>query len=271
MTRRSARGVPVDRVERGFAWRERGEGPAVLFLHGLGLTRTGWEPQLRSLADHRRCVAWDMPGYGDSRPLDELTFESLADSVVRCLDLIGENRADLVGHSFGGMQAIHTAIHHPDRVRRLVLASTSPAFGLDGTDAATWREARLARIDAGESPADIASDVLSAVSSELDTATLEELAASFARIPADGFREACQLLPCHDVRARLGEIGAATLVVVGADDVETPVTYAEALAAAIPDGRLAVLDGVGHLAAAEAPARFNELVRAFLDERESRP
>lgn len=241
----------------------------MLFLHGLGLTRTGWEPQLQSLADIGRCVAWDMPGYGDSLPLEELTFENLADSVARCLDVIGEDRVDLVGHSFGGMQAIHTAIRHADRVRRLVLVSTSPAFGLDGTDADSWREARLARIDAGESPADIAPDVLSAVAGDLDSATLQELAASFARIPADGFRAACRLLPSHDVRARLGEIGAATLVVVGADDSETPVTYAEALAAGIADARLAVLDGVGHMVAAEAPAGFNELVRAFLDDRES--
>lgn len=266
MNPHSTAGVPVDHRARGFAWRELGEGPAVLFLHGLGLTRTGWEPQLRSLADIGRCVAWDMPGYGDSQPLNELTFESIADSVVRFLDVIGENRADLVGHSFGGMQAIHTAIRHPDRIRRLILVSTSPAFGLDGTDADSWRRARLARLDGGESPADIAPDVLAAVAGDLGSDTLAELAVSFARIPAEGLRAACELLPSHDVRTRLAEIGAAVLVVVGADDVETPTDYAKALAAGLPDSRLAVLDGVGHMVAAESPARFNELVRAFLDD-----
>ena len=267
MTVPDAEGSPVDHVESDFAWREMGQGRAVLFLHGLGLTRTGWEPQLQGLSDNRRCVAWDMPGYGDSAPLAEMTFEHVADSVVRFLEIIGETEVDVVGLSFGGMQALHTALRHPDRVGRLVVASTSPAFGLDGTDADEWRRARMARVDAGETPADIAVDVLASVAGEgLHPSALHQLAASFARIPADGLRAACELLPSHDVRDRLAAVAAPTLVVVGEHDVETPVAYAEALAAGIPDSRMVVMEGVGHLVAAEAPARFNDLVRAFLDD-----
>ena len=96
---------PTDHAEQGFAWRESGDGPCVVFLHGLGLTRTGWEPQLTGLSDARRCVAWDMPGYGESTPLPELTFESITDALARFLDVIREARSDLVGLSFGGMHA----------------------------------------------------------------------------------------------------------------------------------------------------------------------
>ncbi len=267
MTVPGAKDAPVDHIEGGFAWREMGRGPAVLFLHGLGLTRTGWEHQLRGLSDDRRCVAWDMPGYGDSAPLAEMTFENVADSVASLLDVIGETEVDLVGLSFGGMHGLHTVLRHPDRVRRLVVASTSPAFGLDGTDADEWRRARMARVDAGETPAGIAVDVLASVAGEgLRPSTLDQLASSFARIPADGLRAACELLPSHDVRDRLGAVAAPTLVVVGDHDIETPVAYAEALAAGIPDSRMVVMEGVGHLVAAEAPARFNHLVRAFLDD-----
>ena len=258
---------PVDHLDGGFAWRESGEGPTVLFLHGLGLTRTGWEPQLTGLSDTRRCVAWDMPGYGESEPLDDLTFEGVAGAVVRFLDVIGAAVADLVGLSFGGMHALHAAVHHPDRVGRLVVASTSPAFGLDGTDADEWRRARLARLDAGETTADIAADVLESVAGDgLHPATLHQLAESFARIPDDGLRAACELLPTHDLRSRLGDIVSPTLVLVGENDAETPVSYAEALAAGIADCELTVMEGIGHLVASEAPARFNELVRAFLDD-----
>ena len=258
---------PVDHLEEGFAWREAGDGPTALFLHGLGLTRTGWEPQLAGLSDSRRCVAWDMPGYGNSVPLEHLTFESVAGSVARFLDVIEVDGADLVGLSFGGMHALHTALHHPDRVRRVVVASTSPAFGLDGTDADQWRRARLARLDAGETTADIAADVLASVAGDgIHPATLHQLAESFARIPDPGLRAACELLPTHDLRDHLGDIAAPTLVVVGEHDAETPVAYAQALASGLPDCELTVMDGIGHLVAAEAPARFNDLVRRFLDD-----
>lgn len=257
----------VDHLVDGLAWREAGSGPAVVFLHGLGLTRTGWEPQLRDLGRDHRCVAWDMPGYGESHAMSQMSFEAISDEVVRLLDLIGVRRADLVGLSFGGMHALHTALHHPGRVRRMVVAGTSPAFGLDGTDPHEWRLARLARIDAGETPADIATDVLASVAGPgLDPNVLADLAASFARIPADGLRSACELLTRHDLRGDLGAIGAPTLVVVGEHDIETPIRYAEALVAGIPSARLAVMDGVGHLAPSEAPVRFNRLVRDFLDE-----
>ena len=267
MTAPGASDLPVDHIESDFGWREMGRGPTVLFLHGLGLTRTGWEPQLVGLSDQRRCVAWDMPGYGDSAPLPEMTFEGVADSVERFLDVIGETVVDVVGLSFGGMHALHTALRHPRRVGRLVVASTSPAFGLDGTDAEEWRRARMARIDAGETPAAIAVDVLSSVAGDgLPPSVLDQLVVSFARIPADGLRAACELLPSHDLRDRLAAVKAPTLVVVGENDIETPVAYAEALAAGVPDSRMVVMEGVGHLVASEAPARFNDLVRAFLDD-----
>ncbi|HEX2782698.1 MAG TPA: alpha/beta fold hydrolase, partial [Ilumatobacteraceae bacterium] len=70
-----------------FAWRESGDGPVLVLLHGLGGSRLSWEPQLEGLADTHRVVAWDMPGYGASRPLDaEVTFTALADSVIDFLD-----------------------------------------------------------------------------------------------------------------------------------------------------------------------------------------
>ena len=66
--------------EAPIAWREAGEGSLVLFLHGLGATRTSWDAQLAALADTHRCVAWDLPGYGASPPLANLTLEAAADS-----------------------------------------------------------------------------------------------------------------------------------------------------------------------------------------------
>ena len=252
-------------VDGPLAWREQGRGAPVVFLHGLGGSRTSWEPQLEGLGDAFRCIAWDMPGYGASAPVEPLTFAVIADSVARLLDAAGVPRAHLVGESFGGMHALHTVLRHPDRVGRLVLANTSPAFGLDGTDPYAWRAARLAPLDAGLTPADIAEDVLTAIAGPgLGPDLLAMRVAGFARIPADGLRAAVECLPSHDVRERLSGIAAPALVVAGELDAETPVAYSRILAECLPAAELEVLDGVGHLAVTEAPHTFNRLARDFL-------
>lgn len=261
----------IDRDEHPIAWREAGpaDGEVVLLLHGLGNTRTGWEPQLADLSDRWRCVAWDMPGYGASAPpAGPLTFAGIAAAVVGLLDTLGADRAHLVGLSFGGMHALHTTLAHPDRVHSLSLVDTSPAFGLDGeTTREAWVTARLEALDDGATVRDIAPRVIGAISGpDFAGADLEAAIASMGRIGEDGLRAAVHLLPDHDVRHRLGEIATPTLVVVGELDDETPPAYAAALAAAIPGTRRhEVIPGVGHLTPLEAPATFNPILRSFLD------
>ncbi len=222
------------------AWREAGSGPPVLFLHGLGMTRTGFDPQLAALADRYRCIAWDMPGYGASPPpASELSFPLLADAVVGLIDALGETRVHLAGLSLGGQIALHTALRHPQRLRSLVLLDSSPAFGLDGTPPEEWKRRRLDLLDAGETPASMAEPVLRSIMAPgVDDRAVAAIAASMARISSAGLRAAIECLPSHDVRARLGEIAAPALVLVGEHDTETPLSYAELLVAGIPGAPL---------------------------------
>lgn len=258
---------PIDRIEPPFAWREVGDGPAVVFLHGLGGTRSAWGPQLRGLGDRFRCIAWDMPGYGDAEPVEPLTYELIADRLVRLLDHLELDQVDLVGLSFGGMHALHTAINHPDRVRRMVLADTSPKFGMDGTVANDWIAARLAPIDAGGTPADAAEQVIDAITSvTLAGRVRDETIGAFGEIPSAGFRAAVHCLPTNDIVAQLPRIEHRACVVVGELDEETPVAYALALADGLPKSEFRIIDGVGHLTPAEAPDRFNAIVAKFLSD-----
>lgn len=253
----------VDDVPIG--WRECGSGPVVVFLHGLGGSRTAWDPQLVGLAEDFRCVAWDMPGYGVSHPLDHLSFAAIADAVRDLVERLGVERVHLVGESFGGMHALHTAIRHPNVVDRMVLTNTSAVFGDDGTDAEQWKRSRLDRIDRGATPGDIALDVYSAIGGpNLVGSRLAKRVASFSRIGVEGFRAAVECLPDHDVLTSLANIASPTLVIAGELDEETPPSYGTALAAGIPSAELEILAGVGHIAASEVPVRFNELVGEFL-------
>ncbi len=255
--------IDVDRAP--VAWREAGQGEVLLFLHGLGLTRTSWDPQLKELSDRWRCVAWDMPGYGKSSPVEPLTFAAIVDAIAGLLDSLEVQRADICGLSFGGQQALHFALEHPDRVASLILADTSAAFGTDGTDPDVWLEARLAPLEAGLTPPDFAREVLCSVAGPtFGGESLAAAVASFSRITSAGLRAACECLLTHDVRDRLGEIAARTLVIVGELDEETPLAYSRLLADRIPGAALVVIDGAGHLSPCEAPAEFNAAVRRFL-------
>jgi len=260
----------IDHDAEPIAWREAGPptGPLVVFLHGLGTTRTGWDPQLDALADRWRCVAWDMPGYGSSpspsRPLD---FGGIADAVAGLVRDLGARSAHLVGLSFGGMHALHTALRHPSVVRSLTLVDTSPAFGVDGrTTRDAWISARLAPLDQGMGVRDLAPAVMTSIAAPGFSGPGYEMAvASMGRISERGLRAAIHLLPDHDVRTRLGTITAPTLVVVGELDEETPPAYSAMLAEAIPDVRdHVVVAGAGHLTPLEAPESFNALLRSFL-------
>ena len=257
--------VIANDVDQGpIAWREAGEGEAVLLLHGLGGSRTAWRPQLEGLTARHRVVAWDLPGYGASAPLDgPLTFPALADAVARLLDALGNDRAHVVGLSMGGMIAQHAALHHPDRVRSVALLSTSPAFGLDGTRPEDWRAARLAPLDAGRQPGDDAVGVITAIAGpDISPAAVAEQVAAMGRITGAALRRAVDCLVTHDLRGRLGEVSLPALVMNGALDRETPPGYGQALADALAVATFRVLPGAGHLLPAEAP----EVVNAALVE-----
>ena len=253
--------VATDIDGERFAWREAGQGPPLVLLHGLGGSRLSWEPQIDALATGHRVVAWDMPGYGGSAALPTVTFTALADALDGFLDDISVGAAHLAGISFGGMIAQYFAARFPARVLSLTLLSTSPAFGLDGTSPDEWRAARLVALDAGRQPADFAADLLSSIAGP--HATAEALAgqqAAMARVPGVALRNSIDCLVTHDSRPLLPTIDAPTLCVVGELDHETPVTYAFALADLIPNARLVVVPGAGHLLNVEAPDVVNELL-----------
>lgn len=255
----------TDRRGARFAWREAGGGAEtpLLLLHGLGGSRLSWEPQLAALSSARRVLAWELPGYGDSAPLDgPLTFEALADAVVAfAAEAADASRFHLAGISFGGMIAQHTAIRHPSHVASLTLLASSPCFGLHGTSPDAWRAARLAPLDAGQEPADFAERVLSGIAGPfISEDAFAGQVAAMARVPGSALREAVDCVIAHDTRALLPTVDAPTLCLVGALDEETPPAYSELLVGLVPGARLVVVDGAGHLLNVEAADRVNALI-----------
>ncbi len=248
------------------AWREHGEGRrAVILLHGLGGNAGLWEPTLPALDGHR-VLAWDMPGYGASPPV-EPGFPALAAALARMMDAAELERADLVGHSIGGMVALEFALTWPERVRSLTLYASPPAFG--GRDPA-FRERfladRLAPLEAGQSLAEIAPQVLSRMLGDNpDPAAAPAAIASMAAVPEAGYRAALATLVTFDRRDDLGRLDMPCLVLVGEADPLAPFHVMHWTANAIPGARMAIIADAGHLAHLERPSDFNTMLTSFLD------
>ena len=264
--------TPVDHDRDPLWWRETSPGPwsettPVLFVHGLGGSRVAWDPQLSALGSTRRCLAPELPGYGGSPPEPDMGFHDLADLLARFItDTVG-GPAHVVGLSMGGMVAQHLALRHPDRVAGLVLLDTSPAFGIDGTDALEWKRLRLDALDRGLTPAEMAEGVLRSVGGPgLTGPALAAAVAAMGRVTTEGLRAAVEMLPTHDLSTQLHLITAPTLVAVGELDTETPPLYSRMLASGIPDARLSLIAGSGHLSNLEEPRQVNRLLEDFLDE-----
>ena len=248
-----------------------GTGPTVLMLHDADGGHLTFAPQVETLASAGyRAVAWDMPGYGHSAPIEPYTFKGLAQS---CVDLIDALRCDsvvLVGHSMGGMVAQEVIARRPDKVSRLVLAGTSAAFGkrTDGRDAEAWARQfvaqRTAPLDAGQSMAEVAQVLVPQMSGPGALPEGLRLAEHcMGGVPAATYRRALDCLVTFDRQAALGEIRVPTLLIGGEFDPVTPPRYAERIASTLPRSRVLVAKGLGH--SVMGRGCFPKLVARFVD------
>jgi len=281
----------------------------VLMLHGIGGGHLAFAPQVETLGEvGYRAVAWDMPGYGHSAPIEPYTFKGLAEACIRLIDALVGERDDpaqgrpkpdqpprgaatraaaerggsvvLVGHSMGGMVAQEVIARRPDRISKLVLCGTSAAFGKrnDGRDAEAWARQfigqRTAPLDAGQSMADMA---LRLVPQMVGPGSLPEgvrLAEQcMARVPAATYRRALECLVTFDRQAALAHIGVPTLLIGGEFDRVAAPSVMKRMAQQIPNARYVEMAGIGHLMNLEAPDEFDRILLDFLRERppKSRP
>jgi 3-oxoadipate enol-lactonase len=254
--------VVLDMLGSAIAWRSSGsaDAPPAVFIHGLGGNRFSWEPQLSALADARQCLACDLPGYGKSAGLPG-TLPELAGLIADWIAGLGRGPADVVGLSFGGMVAQHLALNHPEAVRTLALLDTSPAFGFDGvTTPEEWLATRVN--PSPDAPAPDTDRIIAGIVGPDCPAEVRDAAAAIMReVPPATLAASCRALVAHDTRDRLHRVAAPTLVMVGAEDTETPESYARAIADRIPGARLVVIPKAGHLANVEAPEAVNEELR----------
>jgi len=251
-----------------------GSGPTVLMLHGIGGGHLAFSPQVETLAGAGfRAVAWDMPGYGRSAPIEPYTFKGLAQSCVDLVDALQCEHVTLLGHSMGGMVAQEVVARRPDRVNRLVLCGTSAAFGKrsDGRSADAWAAQFVAQhtapLDAGQSMADLARTLIpQMVGPGALPEGLRLAEHCMAGVPAATYRRALDCLVTFDRQGELTDIRVPTLLIGGEFDRAVSPAVMKQMAQAIPVARYVEIPGIGHLMNLEAPDEFDALLIDFLRE-----
>ncbi|HWI22546.1 MAG TPA: alpha/beta hydrolase [Baekduia sp.] len=255
-----------------------GEGPAVIFLHGLGGNWQNWLENLPALASDHRCIAVDLPGFGESAlPADSVSVDYYALWVADLVRTLGLPSATLVGNSMGGQIAAEVALQTPELVDRLVLVDAagisveslknervvmllqradrllafwSTQIVARGWRLATRRRARRTLMSLWVANPDV-----------LRPGLVTELAKGTGK---PGFAAALKSVTSHRIRSRLTAISQPTLIVWGELDRITPVRDAYEFHAAIRGSRVVVWPDTGHLSMIERAQEFNELLRGFL-------
>jgi 3-oxoadipate enol-lactonase / 4-carboxymuconolactone decarboxylase len=249
---------------------EPGAGPLLVLGPSLGTSATAlWSPVAALLADRFHVVAWDLPGHGRTTAVGVgFTLGELAAGVLRLVEAVLAERGEpggtfgYAGDSVGGAVGLQLLLDHPDRVSGAVLLCTGAKIG----EPEGWHE-RAATVRASGTPVMVTGSAerwfaAGFLAAHADVAT--GLLQALQHADREGYAQVCEALAGFDVRARLAEVGAPVLAVAGAEDVATPPDLLAEIASGVRRGRLVVLDGVAHLAPAEAPDEVARLIGEHL-------
>ena len=243
------------------AYREVGEGPALLLMHGIGGSSKTWEEQYRAFAGSRRVIGWDAPGFGGSDPAPEQTADCWADEAAGLLDRLGIGTAVLLGHSMGGIIAPRVASRHAGRIDRIVLSGTRAGFvGALGFEERQREFDTLTPEERGRTRA----ATMAAPGARPEV--LARLATIAGEVTREAFAGGVAVLNGTDNRDILKALDIPALVLCGNQDGIAPPERGEEIAALLADVRMTCFAGAGHAAYAEKPEEYNAQLAKFLAE-----
>ncbi|MEI7710498.1 MAG: alpha/beta hydrolase [Rhodospirillales bacterium] len=254
-----------------FSYMESGrpEAPPLVLLHGVGANSMHWRFQLAGLSETRHVVAWNAPGYilSDNLTKDAPDCRDYADALADFLTALKIDRLEIVANSFGTRVAQCFAHYYPGRVKNMVLTgSATGRKDIPEEDKARSIAARQQQIAAGGYGFGARVAALLSKQATPDTAALvrDVLRATNPK----GFMQAVRFgLGSYYTPDFAEHLAMPILLIQGAEDRVNPTeTNAAVLEKALPNARLVVLDGAGHLPEVEAPGRVNDLIAAFLTE-----
>ena len=236
-----------------------GRATPIVFLHGVGSDKSVWHPQLEHFGRTRRAIAFDYPGYGDSDAAPEgSTRDDFAGAILSAMRELGVERAHVCGLSLGGVVAIAMQHAAPSHCASLILADS---FAVHPEGRAIYERGVAGSRDL---PAMAQARVDMLLAQPADPQVRREVVETMSRIDPAAYRIGAEAVWLADQRDRAAAIDVPTLVLVGELDLVTPPDLSNELVDLIPDARMQVIRGAGHLANLERPIEFNATIDAFV-------
>jgi pimeloyl-ACP methyl ester carboxylesterase len=235
--------------------------PALVFVHYWGGTSRTWSRVIDRLKSSFRCVAYDQRGWGQSdKPADGYSLTELAEEAEQVIHFLGLTRYVLVGHSMGGKISQLLASRKPAGLAGLVLIAPAPPTPVHFPDEA--RDQQLHAYDNRET-------ALKAVSFLTATQPAQEFVEQIVEDSVGGADAAKLAWPTviilEDISSSIGNIGVPTLILAGDKDlVDSVEQHRREVVARIPDARLEVIKGSGHLSPIEEPEQLAAAIRSFV-------
>ena len=261
------------KADVSYLCRAGGAGMPIVLLHGIGSNAQSFEPLMNALDARHPVIAWDAPGYGDSRPLanEWPDASDYAGALPRLLDALNIQRCILVGHSLGNLPAVAFALCWPARVA--ALAVISPALGYGAKPGAPLpppvakRIEDLDRLGAEGLAAARAPNLVGDPTVRADV--VQAVARSMAAVRRPGYDQASRMLATGRLIEGAAKLTVPTMVVVGTKDRITPPENARRLYDALPEARVRKsyreIAGAGHAVCQEEPAAVAYVIAELTD------
>jgi 3-oxoadipate enol-lactonase len=255
----------VNGIQMGYT--DSGSGTPVLLVHGYPLNKSMWDAQVAELSKGFRVIAPDLRGHGESdAPQGTYSMDAIADDLNALLDHLKVDKAVVVGFSMGGYATFAFYRKYANKVKALVLADTRPQA--DTPEAKQGREdtAQTVIKDGVAGVATVTAPRMLAPTTVQGRAdVVERVKSIMASTSVNGYVGDLRGLASRpDSTDTLSKIDVPTLVIVGEQDVVTPVADSETMAKTIKGAKLAKVPNAGHLAPLEQPADFNKALVEFL-------
>ena len=245
----------------------RGDGPALLLVHGFPLDRTIWKHQVATLSGWRR-IAPDLRGLGSSEaPAEGYSMATYADDLVRLLDRLRVSKAVVAGLSMGGYIVFEMLRRYRERIAGLILCDTKA--DADTPEGKRAREDNIKLVESRGAAAlaeRMVPMLLGRTTQQTQPQLVQEVREMVTAAAVPGLVGALAAMKDRpDSTELLATIDVPTLVVVGQEDEITPPSVARRLKDAIPSASLTAIAGAGHVVPLEAPtANSREIGRAHV-------
>jgi 3-oxoadipate enol-lactonase len=243
----------------------QGDGPPIVFVHGLGGTSNVWHAQRVTLSRYFRVVALDLPGSGRSdKSRKAYSIDGWADDVAGLMDQLGLHDAVVVGHSMGTVIVQKFAAKYPQKAKAIVLAGALVELGPPGKEAFTKR----AETVESQGMIGVADQVMLGALSPGTRERSPALAGLVREMLLSNcptcYAGHCRALIAGSAKADQPRIACPTLLVVGDQDPVTPLALQRQIAAAIANSKIRIVPNTAHLTMLETPEAFNAILLEFL-------